>query len=289
MRVWIKYIEILLLSIIFIMSCSRVRPEVVIESPGVFEVDSEGGKVELKFRSSSDWEIELSPDTEGWIALDRTAGSAGAVSVDVSVEENYTGETREAVFSVVSGGETYAIFSMTQESSYLVGSDQTFSFGYQGGVFEYAISHFGACSVDTDCEWISYDETRTETSLVFSVHANDGEARIGNVMVSCAGKVLTARVEQEAYVQEFIVEVSQRQAVVGAEGAVVGINMGDEEDYSVDVMVEWISPVEGKDVEKGIYYFDVRPNAELSERSGMILLCGNMSCRPFTIIQKSNQ
>ena len=79
------------------------------------DTEVEGG---FTFTSTEAWStyIEYKSDDEGWITIDPTGGNAGEVAINITLEENLSGETRTAIVHILCG-ESNLNITVTQKSS----------------------------------------------------------------------------------------------------------------------------------------------------------------------------
>lgn len=120
-------IQLLILPIFFLASCSdneEAEPTIVItkdqQSQTAYADDVERT---IRFTAVEDWHTEINYNavkafavTDPWIVLDPPSGTAGAVTLKVTLSTNYTGSNRQATIRIICG-HTVIVVTIEQKGT----------------------------------------------------------------------------------------------------------------------------------------------------------------------------
>ena len=167
-----------------------------------------------------------------------------------SVENGVVTAVKEgtAVITATAGGKTATCSVAVTEQAKIVITGNTAKVPVTGGAVEFAIQYNTSYSVEIEesaKDWLRFVETRAMQSgtLVFSVDANEGEARTGKATVKDnAGKVgaITLTFNQDPYIAVTSVQIAPETAELEA-GETLALTATVIPDNATDKTVTWSS------------------------------------------------
>ena len=135
-----KFLWVSLLSLIFMGACSsgsddipdpEPKPDqdiITISIPEV-KVESDESKSSISFTANNTWSAK---SDQRWCKLDKTSGTAGAVTINLTIEANTTNQERTAIITI-NTNKTSATATVKQAKNETEGGDDNGGQGGQGG------------------------------------------------------------------------------------------------------------------------------------------------------------
>lgn len=181
----------------------------------------------------------------------------------------------------------FTILTGCAEPEIIISDLSAETFPADGGTLTFSFTSSGPWVLEDSSEnvWIDFDLTTGEAgeaTVKATADANyTGTTRTSSVRISTEGAEKTIAFSQESvHILEF--NLGDMKAELDAAGGRICICVEDGVDYEVTINDSWIKPVHK---EGARFYYEIAANTD-GERMGMLLFCGDMTCRPFTIIQK---
>lgn len=153
-------------------------------SKGAFTFDAvpEGAQL-LTITSNTNWTIQV-PAGVNWLHLDKTSGSSGAGTVQITVDNAVTDASRSATLAVLYGSSS-AEFTVTQQGItgeiFLRASEELSRFDYSGGARSIGIEGNAEWQayIPSSCTWLHLEESRDEAGGIrMGSGVGNGELRI---------------------------------------------------------------------------------------------------------------
>ena len=135
-----KFLWIALLSLIFMGACSsgsddipdpEPKPDqdiITISIPEV-KIEADESKSSISFTANNTWSAK---SDQRWCKLDKTSGTAGAVTINLTIEANTTNQERTAIITI-NTNKTSATATVKQAKNETEGGDDNGGQGGQGG------------------------------------------------------------------------------------------------------------------------------------------------------------
>lgn len=179
---------------------SEMTPELTISSDNP-TLSSEGGSATISFKSSSAWTATTNVD---WITLSQAQGTAGNISLTVTVLKNEEYDQRDGLVVISSGDITKSISITQKQMDALLITSNSIILDEEGGTpsFEVKSNITFSCKVEEEAtSWISIVSTRalTTATVTLSIGENlEPYDRQGNVIVYSGDKLEVVTVYQKA-------------------------------------------------------------------------------------------
>lgn len=134
-----------------------------------FSAVPEGAQL-LTITSNTSWTIQV-PAGISWLHLDKTSGTSGVTTIQISVDNSATDAQRSATLAVLYGNSS-AEFTVTQEGItgqiFLHAPEQLSRFNYEGGSQEFMVESNAEWQayIPSSCTWLHLEESRDSTGAV---------------------------------------------------------------------------------------------------------------------------
>lgn len=152
---------------------------------------SKGGRSELRFEASTDWNISVSDTrTESWLSVTPSSGEAGVVTVVIEVSENETLQDRHAKIAISSGSNVQNINVTQKQKDALTVTSSRFEVSENGRNITIEVKaniDFQVAIAENSAGWISQVQTKALTTqeLTFKVApTTDLNRREGLITIS---------------------------------------------------------------------------------------------------------
>lgn len=257
------------------IAVSQKQKDDLTVSSSLFEVDNQGGTIEIEVKSNIDYAYRIEGD---WI---RAAGTrlyqSRTLSFVIAPNETVTKREGAVVFSGNGLTETVRIFQEGEEPTILLSQD-VFNFDSEGGSFMVFVrSNVDvAVEIPTDVTWIKDITTRTISShqFTFEVSTNpECEERSAEILFTNRdnGLTETLRVFQEG--EKPAIQISQNEFDFNSDGGSFSVVFGSNVDVDVEIPTEvtWIKNITTRTFSSHQFDFEVLPNPGYEERSARIL------------------
>ena len=182
---------------------------------------TEGGVAEVKFTSTSDWNVQqYNANHYTWASIYPTSGEAGENTIYITVLKNETNDHRDFAFLLKTGADSKEISVAQWQKDALGVTENKFNFDGFGGEFEFDVNANIDFDYEISAEWIKAVETKglVATTLTFNVELNPSvlNPREASIVVKGGDFEETIKVTQEAIVPEY--EFSQTNFEFGIPG-----------------------------------------------------------------------
>ena len=171
-----------------IVACSNgedIIPEIKLES-SLANFTEDGGSTIINFTSTDVWTAEVD-NSNDWCRVSPESGKAGKISLIISAEANSVIEDRTATVMVKSGTVKKTITISQNRKSIITSAQDEYTVDGKGEKLEIEVEHNVDFDITIDCEWITFDQTRTlETDkLTFVIAENERTySRTGYITLS---------------------------------------------------------------------------------------------------------
>ena len=140
MKTHYNFLLVTLFSLFFLGACSsgsddipdpEPKPDqdiITISIPEV-KVESDESKSSISFTANNTWSAK---SDQRWCKLDKTSGTAGAVTINLTIEANTTNQERTAIITI-NTNKTSATATVKQAKNETEGGDDNGGQGGQGG------------------------------------------------------------------------------------------------------------------------------------------------------------
>lgn len=195
-----------------------VEADIEILTSDIPAFSDEGGTLNVKFSSNSNWSLEIE-DGNGWLTANTTSGAAGEeCSVTFTCQKNESYDERIAVVTIYCANENSEdnediLIIQKPKGALILTTDKTINVGYEGAVIAVRINANASitATIQENCDWIVPGGIKAlqESVLEFSVYSNPNtEARSASITFSNEFASETVTVNQDAKPEEQPSEVS---------------------------------------------------------------------------------
>ncbi|MBQ3149147.1 MAG: hypothetical protein IJB87_07295 [Alistipes sp.] len=274
------------------ISVTQKQKDALTVTSSKFEVEANGGEVQIEVKANIDFEYAIDESAQEWIKYEGTRAMKTS-TLTFSVAENDDTDKREGKIAIKSGefNEVVTIYQTGSEPSIVI-SQNEYVVSSDGETISVEVSSNVDVEVEmpTDADWISENTTRAASTNTyrFDIAANEGyDQRIAEIKFT----------NKENNLSEVVTIVqSQRDAIVLAkseyEFGTDGGNLDFEIQTNVDITVKisdnaknWIQQVESRGLEAKKLFFNVYSYSGQEDREGTITLSGGNATQTITVKQ----
>lgn len=249
-----------------------------------FEVDKEGGIINLQVKSNVDYKVIVAENCSDWIepvVSERTRSlSDRFYSFKISPSEEY--DKREGEIIITSGELAETVKVYQTGSAILILSQNEYTYGCEAGRISIDISSNFEYEIDMPkVDWIkSADETRAVSShtLVYEISANttyDDREAVIVFKDANGGKKESVSIKQK---QKDAILLSSNKVELSQDGGTFSVDVNSNVGYSIEIpssCSSWISRVPSSDkvhraLSKTTSTFSVASSDEYDKREGEI-------------------
>lgn len=249
-----------------------------------FDVDKDGGFINLQVKSNIDYKITVAENSKTWIkpvVSERTRGlSTNFYSFAISPSEEY--DKREGEIRITSGELDETVKVYQAGSAILILSQNEYTFGCDGGRVSIDISSNFEYEIDMpNVDWIqSADISRAVSShtLVYEISANTTYDDRETVIIfkdANGGKKESVSIKQK---QKDAILLSNNKVEVSQNGGTFSVDVNSNVEYSIEIPSScnsWISRANSlvkahRGLSKTTSVFSVASSDEYDKREGEI-------------------
>jgi hypothetical protein len=209
-----KYLLMTLLSLIFLGACSsgeddipepapKPDPDKVTISTTNLTTEANGGTSKLTFTTNKAW---TASSNQAWCKLDKTSGTSGAITINLTLEANTTDQERTAEITIKAGTSTatatikQAKKEPAEDPDKITLGESSFSVEAEGKVLTITLTANKAWTATSDQTWCTLSQTSGEAgtiSLTATVSANTtDQERTAKISFKAGTATATATVKQ---------------------------------------------------------------------------------------------
>ena len=237
----------------------------------VFE--TAGGSQSVHFSTNVAWTAETDQD---WCRVSPASGSAGNVSVTVTLDENETPDERNATLVLTAGTAVKRMTLVQKQKDALAVTSNKVEVGAEGGDFEIEVRanvSFDYEIDETARAWVTPVETKalTTTRLHFQVQPNeDREKREGKIVLRSGELSETVTVYQAAATPTIV--LTQNEYTIGSDGEEIVIELRSNVDYEMVLPqdADWLNEVATRAFSSYTHRIQVAPNEDYDLREADI-------------------
>lgn len=259
------------------------------------EIDATGASFSIKVKSNIEFEVRISDET--WIhRIENRALETHTLSFRVDRNESADERAGEIVISGNGLKETFTIrqkgeISDEPEKPVLDVSEKNFSLKADGGLIAFDVESNLEYDIEVGADWILQDAAQsTGKHLVFMAKANTStESRQATITISGGGLVQTVTVKQkgqEVKPEEPVLNVSQTDFSVKAEGGTISFSVESNGEYRVTIQDGWVKQITSKALSTDNLSFTVDANTATESRLSTVTLSNGELTRVVTIKQE---
>lgn len=241
-------------------------------------IKQEGGETKVSFTATENWTASIiNTKADSWISLDKTSGSAGNVTITITVQGNDTPDDRSATVQIKAGNTTIDIVVSQKGKDSLTTTASKNEFGPEGGelTIEVKANIDFTYSIAEGCkDWISESGTKalTTTTLTFNVAENeDVKKREGSVTVKSSLGEEVIKVYQSG--TEPTIVITKNEYSVKAEGETIQVEVSSNVNVEMAIPddCDWIKEETTKAVSTNTFYLNVLENTSLESRTAKVV------------------
>lgn len=245
-----------------------------------FEVDAEGGTINVEVKSNIDYTVEIPKQYQSWISKSSKSRAISTHNLSFDIAESKEYDKREGEIIFTSNEFTEKIKVYQSGSAILILSQNEYTLGSEGGAVSIDISSNFEFKTDMpDVDWIKIANNNRAVSshtLVYTIDENltyeDREAIIV-FKDTKSNKKESVKIEQR---QKDAILLSNEKVEIPQEGGVFSIDVNSNINYSIEIdpsCSSWISKENNKEARsltKSTLYFKVSNSEEVEKREGKI-------------------
>ena len=283
-----------ILSLSMIFSCSKQEEaqkpdppptptpkETVVIDQGVDTkpiIKQEGGEAKVSFTATETWTASIiNTKADSWISLDKTSGSAGSVTITITVQGNDNPDDRSATVRIKAGNTTIDIVVSQKGKDSLTTTASKNEFGPEGGelTIEVKANIDFSYSIAEGCkDWISESGTKalTTTTLTFKIAENeDVKKREGSVTVKSSLGEEVMKVYQSG--TDPTIVITQNEYSVEAKGETIQVEVSSNVNVEMAIPddCDWIKEEKTKAISTNTFYLNVLENTNLDSRAAKVV------------------
>ena len=241
-------------------------------------IKQDGGEAKVSFTATENWTASIiNTKADSWISLDKTSGSAGSVTITITVQGNDTPDDRSATIQIKAGKTTIDIVVSQKGKDSLTTTASKNEFGPEGGklTIEVKANIDFTYSIAEGCkDWISESGTKamTTTNLTFNVAENeDVSKREGTITVKSSLGEEVIKVYQSG--TEPTIVITQNEYSVKAEGETIQVEVSSNVNVEMAIPddCDWIKEEETKAISTNTFYLNVLENTSLESRTAKVV------------------
>lgn len=241
-------------------------------------IKQEGGEAKVSFTATENWTASIiNTKADSWISLDKTSGSAGSVTITITVQGNDTPDDRSATVQIKAGKTTIDIVVSQKGKDSLTTTASKNEFGPEGGklTIEVKANIDFTYSIAEGCkDWISESGTKamTTTNLTFNVAENeDVSKREGTITVKSSLGEEVIKVYQSG--TEPTIVITQNEYSVKAEGETIQVEVSSNVNVEMAIPdgCDWIKEEKTKAISTNTFYLNVLENTSLESRTAKVV------------------
>lgn len=239
---------------------------------------SEGGSKTVQFSTNKTWEISVSESGMGvdWCAVTPKSGTAGDVTLTISVPENTSYGERSVILTLTAGDATEKLRVSQKQNDAILVSSTLFEVPMEGGEIEIEVKSNVNYQVEIPEQFSGWIHKGTKTralesnNLSFVVDGNeDYEKREGEIVISDGNITEVVKVYQAG---GGILVLSKNEYNVPSNGGTVTVDLSSNFEYNFELPnVDWIKLNDGtRGMSSHTIHFDILPNESYDNRSANI-------------------
>lgn len=241
-------------------------------------IKQEGGDAKVSFTATENWTASIiNTKADSWISLDKTSGSAGSVTITITVQGNDTPDDRSATVQIKAGKTTIDIVVSQKGKDALTTTASKNEFGPEGGelTIEVKANIDFTYSIAEGCkDWISESGTKalTTTTLTFKIAKNeDVKKREGTITVKSSLGEEVIKVYQSG--TEPTIVITKNEYSVKAEGETIQVEVSSNVNVEMAIPddCDWIKEEKTKAISTNTFYLNVLENTSLESRTAKVV------------------
>lgn len=245
------------------------KPSIILTAKD-YTVSSSKETIKVELQSNISYSVSISDD---WVAENKTrAMSSYTHYFDISENAGY--DSRKAVITFFNENEgiTEKInITQLQKNAILVANTE-YVVPFDQSTLDFEVQSNVEYKTDISCDWIKQVSTRglSGQTLRFSIDNNEsGAERSATISFSSDDIVQKINIVQK---KRPSMSVGQTQFDVRSSGDFISFEIVSESDYSVQSAEQWLKEIASS---SNIKKFEVLPNEEYDERTGIIYVTNN--------------
>lgn len=276
---------LLIVILALLNGCSKEDPAMITISEGSIEYfqnrmdfSSEGGSKTIQFSTNKNWEISVSESGMGvdWCTVSPKSGTAGNVTLTITVPENSTYGERSVILTLTAENVTEKLRVTQKQNDAILLSASIFEVPMDGDEIKLEVKSNVSYQVEIPEQYKGWIHKGTKTRALESNNMNfvvdkneDYEKRQGEIIISDGNITEVVKVYQAG---GGILVLSQNEYNVPSDGGSVTVDLSSNFEYDFELPnVDWIKLNDGtRGMSSHTVHFDVMPNDGYDNRSADI-------------------
>lgn len=276
----------LLITILAILNgCSKEDPAMITISEGSVEYfqnrlnfSSEGGSKTVQFSTNKNWEINVSESgmNVDWCTVTPKSGTAGDVTLTITVPENTSYDERNVILTLSAGDAMEKMRVSQKQSDAILLSSSLFEVPLEGGEIELEVKSNVNYQVEIPEQYRGWIHKGSKTralesnNLSFVVDSNeDYDKRQGEIIITDCNTTEVVKIYQAG---GGVLVLSQNEYNVPSDGGTIIVDLSSNFEYGFEIPnVDWLKLNNGtRGMSSHTLYFEVLPNESYESRSANI-------------------
>ena len=246
-------------------------------TPTSFEVEAGGGDIQVTVVTTRKYKVESKPE---WITEGSVANQVHTFKV--AANEALTERSGAIVISDEAGTKFSCEVKQAGASPFFSISPEKVDMKAEGGTFTVTVTANHDYHLSSTPDWVTQKSFK-DNIYTFEVAANESIEERSGVVVICddAGVCLPCSVKQAGAAPFF--SISPEKVDMKAEGGTFTVTVTANHSYHLSSTPDWVTE---KSFENDVFTFEVAENKEITERSGVIVICDDAGvCLPCSVKQ----
>ena len=273
------------------ITVSQKQKDAITITSSKFEVDAEGGEVQIDIKANVEFEYSIEESAKEWVSY-RATRALKSTSLVFDIAKNEEFEKREAKIHITNGHleEIISIYQSAAKPSIIISQDEHIVSSNGETIAVEVKSNVDVnIEIPSEIDWISENTTRAYSTNTyhFDIMPHEGyDQRSAEIKFTNKANGLSEAVK--------IVQMQKNALLVAADnydinpnGGYLEFNIQTNTDFEVSTNVDWIKQVETRGLTEHTLCFDIAENV-FEKREGVISIFAGECKQEITINQEGN-
>ena len=273
------------------ITVSQKQKDAITITSSKFEVDAEGGEVQIDIKANVEFEYSIEESAKEWVSY-RATRALKSTSLVFDIAKNEEFEKREAKIHITNGHleEIISIYQSAAKPSIIISQDEHIVSSNGETIAVEVKSNVDVnIEIPSEIDWISENTTRAYSTNTyhFDIMPHEGyDQRSAEIKFTNKANGLSEAVK--------IVQMQKNALLVAADnydinpnGGYLEFNIQTNTDFEVSTNVDWIKQVETRGLTEHTLCFDIAENV-FEKRDGVITIFAGECKQEITINQEGN-
>jgi len=246
-------------------------------TPTSFEVEAAGGDISVTVVTTRKYNVESKPD---WVTEVSVANQVHTFRV--AANEAITERSGAIVISDDAGTKFSCEVKQAGAAPFFSISPEKVDMKAEGGTFTVTVTANHPYHLSSTPDWVT-EKSLKDDVFTFEVAENKDVTERSGVIVFCddEGVCLPCNVKQAGATPFF--SISPEKVDMKAEGGTFTVTVTANHSYHLSSTPDWVTQ---KSLKDNVYTFEVAENKDLTERSGVVVICDDAGvCLPCSVKQ----